>query len=153
MTQTVPDISPLMPMHQDPLLVSSLVATATKVLAYLGHLEWIVGVSIPKSCLAIKPRWNQSWDGIMPPVSFIRLWRDCHKPEICISVHHSICVFKKIGLYRKYHKTLLHMHWSRFGLLFIPFYSIWKYRSIWTVNNFILFIILCLTYLNSDRIR
>ena len=30
MTQTVPDISPLMPMHQDPLLVTSLVNTRTE---------------------------------------------------------------------------------------------------------------------------
>ena len=80
--------------------IARLATTATKVLAYLGHLEWIVGVSLPKSSLAIKATWNQSWDAIIPPVSFIRLWRDCHKPEICISVHHSIWVFKKIGVYR-----------------------------------------------------
>ena len=79
MTQTVPDISPLMPMHQDPLLVTVRIYTNVK-------FEILVSISVenivvqPNGLLYISSYIKWSWENRLhgPDAMFVPyLWAGC----------------------------------------------------------------------------
>ena len=75
MTQTVPDISPLMPMHQDPLLVIILVFTSHRPLPCINKCKqyWITNTK--QACILLLP---SGFDLITEPEVLIGVWSRAH---------------------------------------------------------------------------
>ena len=87
MTQTVPDISPLMPMHQDPLLVYH--AISFLVSHHYLFLTERVGNMIFARSVAIEHSRSLMSDIFLAATKQLNKW---YFPSVCLSVRLSVCL-------------------------------------------------------------